>query len=89
MTRKDDSAGPGRDAIRDAFGVWNVDRVEREVVLRTSDDRYVAVPLPPDYADRFEELAGSDATVDLTLVAREGGSTSWEIDAVNGVERDE
>ena len=71
--------------MRDAFTVWNVDPVEREVVLRSSDDQHVAVPLPEAHADLFEELEGSSETVEATLIKSEGSGVSWRLDGVHGV----
>lgn len=79
---RDDSAR----TMRDAFTVWNVDRVEREAVLRSSDDQHVAVPLPEEYADLFERLADSSGTVEATLTEASDGTTSWRVDAIHGVE---
>ena len=72
--------------MRDTFGVWNVDSVEREVVLRSSDDQYVAVPLPADEADLFERLVDTDGTVDATLAEADGPGTSWRVDAIHAVD---
>ncbi|WP_435177361.1 hypothetical protein [Halorussus sp. AFM4] len=72
--------------MRDTFRVWNLDAVEREVVLRSSDDRYVAVPLPEGRADLFERLADDGGTVDATLVETDEGSTSWRVDAIHAVD---
>ena len=74
--------------MRDAFSVWNFDAVEREVVLRRSDDQYVAIPLPEEDANLFERLANSSGTIDVTLVATDEGSTSWRLDAIHEVEED-
>ena len=87
MTEDDDS-GEAK-TFRDAFRVWDVSRVEREVVLRSSDDQYVAVALPSDDAERFENLAESGGTLEATLVARDGDGTSWKIETIHGVEWDE
>ncbi|WP_134671186.1 hypothetical protein [Halorussus marinus] len=73
--------------MRDTFVVWNVDAVEREVVLRSSDDQHVAVPLPAGERDRFEALADGSGTVDATLAATDDGPTSWRIDAIHAVDR--
>lgn len=72
--------------MRDTFGVWNVDAIEREVVLRSSDDQYVAVPLPPEDADLFERLADSSGTIDATLVRNEGSGTAWRLDGIRAVD---
>lgn len=77
--------------MRDAFRVWNFDAVEREVVLRSPDDQYVAIPLPEDAkedADLFERLANSSGTVDATLVATDEGTTSWRLDEIHEVEEE-
>ncbi|WP_128476897.1 hypothetical protein [Halorussus pelagicus] len=71
--------------MRDAFRVWNVDAVERELVLRSSDDQYVAVPLPAENKDLFERLVDSEGTVEATLVAVGGDGPSWRIAEVHGV----
>jgi len=73
--------------MRESFGVWNVDAVEREVVLRSADDQHVAVPLPAGDRDLFEALADGSGTVDATLVAVDEGPTSWRIDAIHAVDR--
>lgn len=74
--------GSGR-TMRDAFTVWNFDAVEREVVLRSSDDQYVAVPLPEEETDLFERLADSSGTIDATLVTADEASTSWRLDEIH------
>ena len=71
--------------MRDSFRVWNVDAVEREVVLRSSDDQYVAVPLPTDRASAFERLADTAGTVEATLVP-DDGKTSWRIAAIHAID---
>jgi hypothetical protein len=71
--------------MRDVFGVWNFDAVEREVVLRSSDDQYVAIPLPEDDVDLFERLANSSGTIDATLVKTDESSVSWRLDAIHAV----
>ncbi|NEU55251.1 hypothetical protein [Halorussus sp. MSC15.2] len=81
----DEPGGSGR-TMRDTFSVWNVDATEREVVLRSSDDQYVAVPLPDGDADLFERLAESSGTVDATLVGSDEGGTSWRVDAIHGTD---
>jgi len=73
--------------LRDSFRVWNVDTVEREVVLRSSDDQYVSVPLPEETADVFERLADSSETVEATLVESPGGGTSWRVAEVHAVSK--
>ena len=80
-TRPDDSAR----TMRDDFRVWNVDTVEREVVLRSPDDQYVSVPLPDENAATFERLADSSGTVDATLVEHEGAGSSWRVEEIHGV----
>ncbi|WP_135829927.1 hypothetical protein [Halorussus halobius] len=80
----DTSDDPPR-TMRDNFRVWNYDAVEREVVLRSSDDQHVAVPLPEAHADLFEELADSSGTVDATLVRSDESGTVWRLDEVHGV----
>ncbi|NHN60599.1 MULTISPECIES: hypothetical protein [Halorussus] len=75
--------------MRDTFRVWNVDAVEREVVLRSSDDQYVAVPLPEGEADLFERLADDGGTVDATLAATDDGTTSWRVEAIHAVDEDD
>ncbi len=72
--------------MRDDFRVWNFDATEREVVLRSSDDQYVAVPLPDGDGDLFERLAKSSGTVDATLVGSDEGGTSWRVDAIHGTD---
>ena len=74
--------------MRDTFRVWNLDAVEREVVLRRSDDQYVAVPLPEDGADLFERLADAGGTIDATLVETSEGPTSWRVDAIHAVDEE-
>ena len=74
--------------MRDAFRVWNFDAVEREVVLRSSDDQYVAIPLPEEGANVFERLANTSGTVDATLVAADEGGTSWRLDEIHGVDEE-
>lgn len=74
--------------MRDAFRVWNFDAVEREVVLRSSDDQYVAIPLPEEDPDLFDRLANTSGTIDATLVATDGARTSWRLDAIHGAEED-
>ena len=71
--------------MRDGFGVWSFDAVEREVVLRSSDDQYVAVPLPEDDADLFERLANTSGTIDATLVEADESGVSWRLDTVHAV----
>ncbi|MFC7082042.1 hypothetical protein [Halorussus caseinilyticus] len=71
--------------MRDNFLVWNFDAVEREVTLRSSDDEYVAVPLPDDGADLFERLANSSGTIDATLVETSGGGASWRVKTIHTV----
>lgn len=83
-TRPDDSAR----TMRDSFRVWNVDTVEREVVLRSSDDQYVSVPLPDENAAAFEQLADSSGTVDATLVEREGAGSSWRVGEIHGIDEE-
>jgi len=73
--------------MRDSFAVWNVDAVNGELVLRSSDDQYVAVPLPASERERFEALADGSGTVDATLVAVDDGPTSWRIDAIHATDR--
>ncbi|UPW01709.1 hypothetical protein M0R88_06300 [Halorussus gelatinilyticus] len=68
-----------QNAMRDTFRVWNFDAVEREVVLRSSDDQYVSVPLPGENADLFERLADSSGTVEATLVESSGAGSSWRV----------
>ena len=80
-----DTPGEPNRTMRDSFRVWNVDRVEREAVLRSSDDQHVAVPLPEAHADLFEELEGSSETVEATLIKSEGSGVSWRLDGVHGV----
>ncbi|UPV75637.1 hypothetical protein M0R89_06115 [Halorussus limi] len=72
--------------MRDAFRVWNFDATEREVVLRSSDDQYVAVPLPDGDEDLFERLATSSGTVEATLVERGGDGSSWRVDEIHAVD---
>jgi hypothetical protein len=74
--------------MRDDFGVWNFDAVEREVVLRSSDDQHVAVPLPEDDAELFERLADSSGTIDATLVKTDEPGVSWRIDTIHAVDED-
>jgi len=69
--------------MRDSFGVWNVDRVEREVVLRSSDDQYVAVPIPEGKTELFEEVASSGGTVDATLVRSGESGTVWQVGEIH------
>ena len=83
-----DDSDDSKRTMRDAFRVWNFDAVEREVVLRSSDDQYVAIPLPAEDPDLFERLANSPGTIDATLVATDEGSTSWRLDEIHGVEED-
>lgn len=80
--------GDSSRTMRDAFRVWNFDAVEREVVLRSSDDRYVAISLPAENEDLFERLADSSGTVDATLVKGGESGTSWRLDEIHGVEED-
>lgn len=80
--RADDSDQP----MRDTFRVWNLDAVEREVVLRNSDDQYVAIPLPKDETALFERLADSSGAIDATLVRTDEGSASWRLDEIHGVD---
>lgn len=72
--------------MRDTFRVWNLDTVEREVVLRSSSDQYVAVPLPDEDADVFERLADSPGTIDATLVMAEEEGASWRLEAIHGID---
>ncbi|WP_137284150.1 hypothetical protein [Halorussus salinisoli] len=74
--------------MRDTFRVWNFDAVEREVVLRSSDDQYVAISLPEDDANLFERLSDSSATVEATLVEADGTGPSWRLDAIHAVDED-
>ncbi|WP_115863212.1 hypothetical protein [Halorussus litoreus] len=71
--------------MRDSFGVWNVDSVEREVVLRSSDDQYVAVPIPEGKAEVFENLVGTSGTIDATLVRSGESGTVWQLDRIHSV----
>ncbi|MFC4550914.1 hypothetical protein, partial [Halorussus sp. GCM10023401] len=71
--------GPtGRDTLRDAFRVWDVNRANQEAVLVSSDDQHYAVPLPDEHADLLEALAESGGTLDATLVPSDG-PTSWAV----------
>jgi len=72
--------------MRDSFRVWNVDRVEREAVLRSSDDQYVAVPLPEARADSFEELEGTSGTVEATLVRSDESGAVWRVGEIHEVD---
>lgn len=81
MTGEPDSSDR---TMRDTFGVWNLDTVEREVVLRSSDDQYVAIPLPDEHADVFERLANSSGTIDATLTENEESGASWRLDEIHG-----
>lgn len=74
--------------MRDSFGVWNVDRVEREVVLRSSDDQYVAVPIPEGETELVERLEGSSGTVEATLLWTEHGSTSWQVEKIHEIDEE-
>lgn len=74
--------------MRDAFRVWNFDAVEREVVLRSSGDQYIAVSLPAEHEDRFERLADSSGTVEATLVRGGERGASWRLDEIHGVSED-
>lgn len=71
--------------MRDTFGVWNLDAVEREVVLRSSEDQYVAISLPDEHVSVFERLADSSGTIDATLVRNEESGASWRLDEIHGV----
>jgi hypothetical protein len=71
--------------MRDTFRVWNFDTVEREVVLRGSDDRYVAISLPDERADRFERLANSSGTIDATLAKSGESGVSWRLETIHAV----
>lgn len=84
MTSNPDDSGR---TMRDTFRVWNLDAVEREVVLRSSDDQHVAVPLPAEDADTFEDLANGSGTIDATLVATDEASTSWRLGTIHSIDR--
>lgn len=72
--------------MRDSFRVWNFDAVEREVVLRSSDDQYVAIPVPNDDPELFERLANSSGTIDATLVKTDEAGVSWRLDGIHAVD---
>ncbi|WP_135853345.1 hypothetical protein [Halorussus salinus] len=88
MTADSDPDGSAR-RMRDSFRVWNVDTVEREVVLRSSDDQYVSVPLPEENAAAFGRLADSSGTVDATLVESRGAGGSWRVEEIHGIDDNE
>jgi len=83
-----DVTDDNRRTMRDAFRVWNVDAVERELVLRSSDDQYVAVPLPAENQNLFERLEDSEKTVKATLAETGIDGPSWRIAEIHGVNED-
>lgn len=74
--------------MRDAFLVWNLNAVEHEVVLRSSNDQYVAIPLPEERSEVFERLADSSGTVEATLVRIDEGGTPWRLERIHRAQED-